>query len=167
MGMYTEFIFGCSLSKNTPKICIDALDYVINGENKKPKYENPEIWEEKEYNDKFIERTSTNNEIQTFIREYDFIRLFCSGSYYFGAPVSKRLYYDHISKTYKISTRSNLKNYHNQIEKFIEYIKPYVVRGSGYDHSIFAYVQYEEDEFPTIYGIDGIYKVNAELITPN
>ena len=34
MGMYTEFIFGCELSKNTPKVCIDALDYVINGEEK-------------------------------------------------------------------------------------------------------------------------------------
>ena len=159
MGMYTEFIFGCSLSKNTPKICIDALDYVINGENKKPGYE--------KYNKGFIERTSTDNEIQTFINEYDFRRLFCSGSYYFGAPVSKELYYDYIDKTYKISTRANLKNYQNQIEKFIEYIKPYVVHGSGYDHHIFAYVQYEEDEFPTIYGTDGTYKVNAELIKPN
>ena len=34
MGMYTEFIFGCNLSKDTPKECIDALDFVINGEEK-------------------------------------------------------------------------------------------------------------------------------------
>lgn len=163
MGMYTEFIFGCSLSKDTPKICIDALDYIINGEIKKPKYENPETWEEKEYNNKFIERTSTDDEIQAFIGEYDFGRLFCSGSYYFGAPVSQKLYYDYIDKTYKISTRANLKNYSNQIEKFIEYIKPYVVHGSGYGHNIFAYVQHEEAEFPTIYGVDGVYSVNEKI----
>lgn len=164
MGMYTEFIFGCALSKDTPKICIDALDYVINGEIKHPKYENPETWEEKEYNEKFIERTSTDDEIQAFIGEYDFGRLFCSDSYYFGAPVSRKFYQDYIDKTYRISTRANLKNYRQQIEKFIEYIKPYVIQGSGFDHNIFAYVQYEEAEFPTIYALDGTYKINAELI---
>lgn len=165
MGMYTEFIFGCALSKDTPKICIDALDYVINGQDKKPKYENPETWEEKEYNEKFIERISTDDEIQAFIGEYDFGRLFCSDSYYFGAPVSsKKFYQDYIDKTYRISTRANLKNYNRQIEKFIEYIKPYVIQGSGFDHNIFAYVQYEEAEFPTIYALDGTYKINAELI---
>ena len=51
-----------------------------------------------------------------------------------------------------------MKNYDNQIETFIEYIKPYVISGSGY-HDIFAYVQYEEDEFPTIYAIDGVYNM--------
>jgi hypothetical protein len=58
-----------------------------------------------------------------------------------------------------------LKNYRQQIEKFIEYIKPYVIQGSGFvNHNIFAYVQYEEAEFPTIYALDGTYKINAELI---
>ena len=65
---------------------------------------------------------------------------------------------------YRISTRANLKNYKRQIEKFIEYIKPYIEQGSGFDHNIFAYVQYEEAEFPTIYALDGTYKINAELI---
>ena len=158
MGMYTEFIFGCELSKNTPKVCIDALDYSINGEEKKPKYENPEGWEEKRFNENYIERTTPVEEIEKFIEEYDFDRLFHCSSYYFGAanPMSK-FYYDSISKSYKISTRADLKNYSGQIEKFIEYIKPYVEHGSGYDNEIFAYVQYEEDPFPTMYGIDGVY----------
>lgn len=38
--MYTELILGCSLSEKTPRILIEALDWVINS-NKKPKYENP------------------------------------------------------------------------------------------------------------------------------
>ena len=155
MGMYTEFIFGCELSKNTPKVCVDALDYVINGEEKKPKYENPEGWEQKEFNDNYIERTTPVEEIEKFIEEYDFYRLFCSCSYYFGAanPVRK-FEWDNISKSYKISTRADLKNYSKQIEKFIEYIAPYVEHGSGYEHRIFAYVQYEEDHFPTMYGFE-------------
>ena len=152
MGMYTEFIFGCELSKNTPKVCVDALDYVINGEEKKPKYENPEGWEQKDFNKNYIERTTPVEEIEKFIEEYDFYRLFCSCSHYFGAanPV-RRFEYDHISNSYKISTRADLKNA-GQIEKFIEYIAPYVEYGSGYEHRIFAYVQYEEDHFPTMYG---------------
>ncbi len=164
MGMYTEFIFGCSLLMDTPKICIDAIDYVINGAEKQPKYENPTEWEEINYNNFYIERTEPEEEIEKFIEEYDLYRLFNSSSYYFGAPVSRKFYYDCIDKTYKISMRANLKNYRHQIQNFIEYIKPYVEGGSGYEHNIFAYVQYEEDEFPTIYGTDGTYKVNAELI---
>lgn len=156
--MYTEFIFGCELSKSTPKVCIDALDYVINGEEKKPKYENPEGWEQERFNDNYIERTTPVEEIEKFIEEYDFYRLFCSCSYYFGAdnPYSK-FHYDKIADTYKISTRADLKNYEGQIEKFIEYIRPYVEHGSGFPHRIFAYVQYEEEQFPTIYAMDGTY----------
>ena len=55
--MYTEFIFGCELSKNTPRVCVEALDFVINGEDKQPKYENPEGWEQKDYNEHYIDRT--------------------------------------------------------------------------------------------------------------
>lgn len=164
MGMYTEFILGCELSEETPKVCIDALDYIINGKEKRPKYENPKTWEEHAYNESFIERTTPEDEIEKFIDEHDLWRLFCSSSYYFGAPLSKTFYYDNICKRYRISTRANLKNYKKQIEDFINYIKPYVHNGSGYEHNIFAYVQYEEDEFPTIYGLDGAYKVNPILI---
>lgn len=159
MGMYTEFIFGCELSKKTPKVCIDALDYVINGKKKKPKYENPKNYEQKCFNEDYIERTTPIEEIKKFIEEYDLEGLFLCSSYYFGAanPVRK-FFYDNISDSYHISTRADLKNYSNQIEKFIEYIKPYVEHGSGYDHEIFAYVQYEEAPFPTIYAKDGVYE---------
>lgn len=159
MGMYTEFIFGCELSKNTPKECIDALDYSINGETKKPKYKNPKGWEESRYNDYYIERTTPIEDIEAFCDKYELHRLFHSCSAYFGAanPISK-FYWDPVSDAYHISTRADLKN-GGCIEDFITYIKPYVTQGSGFDHHIFAYVQYEQDEFPTIYGIDGTYHV--------
>ena len=168
MGMYTEFIFGCELSKDTPKVCIDALDYSINGEEKKPKYENPQTYDEKRYNENYIERTTPIEDILAFIEKYDFDRLFHSCSYYFGAlnPIH-RFEYDEIDKAYHISTRSDLKNYSNQIEKFIEYITPYVRHGSGYGHEIFAYVQYEEDDFPTMYGIGGKVFKNPTFSTYN
>ena len=159
MGMYTEFIFGCKLSKDTPRICIEALDYVINGQDKKPKYDNPKDYTQKCYNDEYIDRTLPVEEIEAFISKYDFYRLFTSSSYYFGAanPIGK-FYWDSISKAYHISTRADLKN-GGRIETFIDYIKKYVTKGSGYEHHIFAYVQYEEAPFPTIYAIDGVYNM--------
>ena len=165
MGMYTEFIFGCALSEDTPKICIEAMDYVINGEEKKPRYENPKNYQEESFNENYIERTYTDEEINEFIEKYDFWRLFRCYSYYFGAanPVGK-FYYDSIYKHYHISTRADLNNYDGQIERFIDYIKPYIVQGSGYSHNVFAYVQFEESEFPTIYAMDGKYSVNPVLI---
>ena len=161
MGMYTEFIFGCELSKNTPKECIDALDYCINDtwENgvpvKKPKYENPQTYEEKRFNENYIDRTTSQKDLEAFYEKYDFSRLFQSCSYYFGAanPIGK-FFYDEISDSYHISTRADLKNYNQQIQNFIEYIRPYVIGGSG-TKDVFAYVQYEEDDFPTVYTMDG------------
>ena len=162
--MYTEFIFGCTLSKNTPKICIDALDYSINGKDKKPKYDNPLLWSERFYNDRYIDRTEPIDEIEDFCEEYDFFRLFHSSSFYFGAAESiRKFYYEPIDDTYKISTRADFKNYDGKLEDFLEYIKPYVESGSG-PKKIYAYVHYELDDFPTIYSLSGTFKVNGEKI---
>lgn len=162
MGMYTELILGCTLSKELPKGCIDALDFVINGEDKQPRYENPTGWEQKEYNERFIERTTPVEEIRAFIEEYDLRYILRGSSYYFGAPPVCRLHYDHIDQGYRISTRANCKNYKLAIERFLKYISPFVISGSG-EHEIYACVQYEEDEFPTVYSIDGTYHLTGEL----
>lgn len=145
MGMYTEFIFGAELSKDTPKICIDALDYSIN--NRKDPSSIAFRQED------MIARTSSQEDIDDFIDKYDFGRLFHSCSYYFGAanPMSN-FHYDSISESYHISTRADLKNYSGSIEKFIEYITPYIKGGSG-PIDVFAYVQYEESDYPTIYSV--------------
>lgn len=159
MGMYTEFIFGCELRKDTPRECIEALDYVINGEKKKPKYKKPKNYVQKEFNENYIERTLSEEEIKAFINKYNLESLFWSSSYYFGAANPVHCFrYDNISRAYHISTRADLKN-GRRIEDFIEYIKPYVKSASGYPHHIFAYVHYEEDPFPTMYGMDGVYNM--------
>jgi len=138
MGMYTEMILGCSLMKNTPSVCIDALEYVINGDRKE----------------------GIPKDVESFIKEYDLIYLMHGGSYYFGVCRSNQnFWYDTIANDWRISVRSNVKNYGGPIQKFLKYIGPYVDRGSGYEHNIYAYVQYEEDEFPTMYAYDGVYKI--------
>lgn len=159
MGCYTELILGCSLSKDTPKVCIDAIDYVINGEHKQPKYDNPKNWQESDYNLNYFDRTMPEEDITKFLKEYDLYTLFGCSSFYFGAASpTHRFEYCDADKTYKISTRANLKNSSGRIEKFLEYIKPYVVQGSGFSHHIYASVQFEDEEFPTFYAIDGVYK---------
>lgn len=71
---------------------------------------------------------------------------------YFGYAESKPSFYkDDISRDYKLSFRSNCKN-GGIIENFLKYIKSYIIQGSG-PSDVYAYVQYEEDEFPTIYSL--------------
>ena len=60
------------------------------------------------------------------------------------------MYKDNITDSYVLSTRSSIKNYANEIETFLDWIKPYIESGSGY-RDMYAIVTYEEDETPKIY----------------
>jgi len=122
--MFTELIFGAELKKDTPKEIIDCLEYMI-GENE--------------------------NEPKNF-PFYGWTRyMLRNGSYYFAInrPVSK-MWFDKITQSYHISTRSNFKNYDGNVEEFLEWIKPYIDSGSG-SNDMYAIVTYEEQEVPDIY----------------
>lgn len=142
--MYTELIFGATLKENTPTYVTQALDSVIN------------------------DRTNIDlpDEVKQFSDEYSLSKLIWCSSYYFGAHSNKPSFtFDKIANRWSISFRANCKNYQNEIEKFIEFIKPYVEYGSG-PTNIFAIVQYEEDDYPTLYGTEGKYEyLDKERIT--
>lgn len=125
MGMYTELIFGARLKKDTPKEVINTLKYMMGELNEKPNgYPFPE-------------------------GRHDF--LFRCSSYYFGVIESvSRMWYDRIAESYIISTRSNIKNYEDEIGSFLQWIKPYIDSGSG-SRDMYAIVTYEESKEPTIY----------------
>ncbi len=55
-----------------------------------------------------------------------------------------------ISDTWNLSSRANLKNYDDEIEKFLNWIKPFLEQGSG-ERDFYAIVCYEEQAEPTIY----------------
>ena len=132
--MYTEFIFEAELSKDTPKALIDAFTTVSR-------------------KDTGIEVTSSKLEISKFIEKFDLNMLVNCCSAYFPAQHSFfNMYYNKYSDTYGIFIRSDLKNYEQQINKFLEFIKPYVVMGCG-SNDIYAHVLYELDEQPTIYSL--------------
>lgn len=130
MGMYTELIFGAELKKDTPNEVIEALKYML-GENR----------------DKPTSFPLPNGRCEW---------LFCGESYYFGVNKAvNKMWLDDIDKQYRISTRSNLKNYDNEIETFLEWIKPYIESGSG-NRDMYAIVIREKQDEPTIYYLHNV-----------
>ena len=92
MGMYIELIFGAELKKDTPNEVIEALKYMIGETKEKP----------------------ANFPLPDGRCEW----LFQGGSYYFAINNSvTKMWLDDIDNQWHISTRSNIKNYENEIEK--------------------------------------------------
>lgn len=136
MGMYTELILGCKLSKDAPEVLTKALDAVIN-----------------HYID---EKHKVSKEVEQFIEDYSLVSLFWCSSYYFGVNhPNSAFWFDTIDQSWHISSRSNLKNYEDEIETFLNYLSPYVEYGSGTDE-VYAYVMYEESKRPTVYSLKSI-----------
>lgn len=130
MGMYTELIFGASLKKETPKEVIDILKFMVGELEEKPQLPSHELFHTDRWD-----------------------MLFTCGSYYFGFSSSNTfMKLDEIAGCYIISTRATLKNYDSEIEKFCDWIKPYINGGSG-NNDIYAMSIYEEDEEYKIYKI--------------
>lgn len=123
MGIYTELIFGASLKRDTPKQVIDALKYITGQIEDKPKdFPLPEGRCE---------------------------WLLGGGSGYFPCH-TKQFFKEEYSDCWTLNTRSNIKNYNNEIETFLNWIEPYVQYASGVNN-MYAIVIYEESETPTIY----------------
>lgn len=128
MGRYTELIFGAVLEKDTPDIVINTLKYMLGEIKDKP-----------------------NNSLLSKERCE---LLFKGSSDYFGIdkPVN-RLWFNDTDNQWRISTRSNIKNYKGEIEEFLNWIKPYIESGSGV-RDMYAIVISEEATEPTIYYLD-------------
>lgn len=124
--MYTELIFGAELKLETPDFIINTLKYLLD-----MPYEGN------------IDYGITNS--RNPLR---------GGSYYFGVnlPISE-MWQDEYGKEYHISTRANIKNYENEIENFLKWIKPYIKSGSG-NREMYAIVIYEQANEPTIYYLE-------------
>jgi hypothetical protein len=124
MGMYTELIFGAEFVKDLPGevlYTIQVLCGTIEEDENRPLL--------------FPEEKSPLN----------------GASYYFGvSKPSTILWQDDITKQWVLSSRSNIKNYHSQIEEFLKWIEPYIESGSG-ACDMYAIVIYEESDIPTIY----------------
>lgn len=66
-------------------------------------------------------------------------------SYYFPSISDSKMEQDRIDQQYHLNIRCNLKNYDDEIEKFLDYISPYI-ETKGF----LGYMRYEESEEPTL-----------------
>ena len=93
MGMYTELICGAELKKETPNEVIEALKYMLGEVEEKP----------------------NNFPLPDGRCEW----LFQGSSYYFAiSDPTNKMWLDDIDKCWHISTRSNIKNYENEPNKY-------------------------------------------------
>jgi len=74
------------------------------------------------------------------------------GSYYFDADTISTIRKDDITQQWTLCIRCNLKNYDDEIEKFLDWIHPYLDKQEG---DFLGFYRYEETEQPTLihYGL--------------
>ena len=125
MGMYTEFHFNAEVRGSSPASVIEILKFMVDGTVSEP--------EEKPCHPLF--RTD---------RWEGMLR--CD-SYYFAADTNSTFRYDTISKAYFLCVRCNFKNYDDEIQKFIDWIKPYIVAEEG---DFLGFYRYEERQQPSL-----------------
>lgn len=129
--MYTEFVFAVSLLHDTPKNVLSILDYLVNDKGD-------------------ISSIIPNHEFFNCDR-YAYIAR-CS-SYYFGYSNSNSSFIINegkFSNEYLLSIRSSVKNYSNEIDKFVDWIRAYVKSGSG-TKDLLGYKLYEADTIPYLF----------------
>lgn len=123
MGMYTEFHFNSELNNNSSDI-IDILKYMIGEQGSYIKLPKHPLFETDRW-----------------------MFMLCTDSYYFDADTISTLRYDKTAKAYFLCIRCNLKNYNDEIEKFINWITPYLAKTNG---EFLGFYRYEEYEKPTL-----------------
>lgn len=124
MGMYTELHYNAELKRDIPDGVLTILRFMLGGTKQEPE--------------------TPDHELFGCTRWRGMLR---SDSYYFDADTSSTLRYNDISQSYYLCIRCNLKNYSNEIENFVDWIRPYINKQDG---DFLGFSRYEESETPTL-----------------
>lgn len=122
MGMYTELNIGIELKRNTPHEIIDVIDYMIGNKETIENIPNHPLFDASRW---------------TYLLR--------SSSYYFDARPVNHFKKDDITNTYFLTSVFNLKNYHSEIELFLDWISEYIDTDG-----FIGYKRYEEQNYPTL-----------------
>jgi hypothetical protein len=123
VGMYTALHLGIELKSDTPGEVKEILKAMVAG----------------------IEPKQTPPDHPFFkIRGWHWTLV--SDSYYFKHQSHVEFKYDTTAKRYFLSVTCNLKNYDEDIEKFLDWLTPYINASPG---DWLGYTMYEEDTRPT------------------
>lgn len=120
MGMYTELVLKCGIKEDIPDDVEAVLHYLFNG-GTAPSYD----------------KLPTHRFFQT--TRWSMIGR--SNSYY-HVPWACSKYYEG-----RIFSRSDLKNYDDEIMKFIDWLRPYI---DEFPEQCIGWMWYEEDNAPTL-----------------
>jgi len=126
MGMYTELHFNAKLREDTPESVITVLKYMLDfkpGDPQPPLPDHP------------------------LFKTDRWLVMLSMDSYYFAADTHSTLRKDEINDDWYLCIRCNLKNYGSEIEKFIDWIDPYV---DAFEGDFLGFSRYEESEDPTL-----------------
>ena len=120
MGMYTELNIGVDLAPSTPDSVIKVLNYMLGDEEVDVETPNHPLFQTKRWR-----------------------HMLRSDSCYFAGRTDSSMVYDRTTAVYSLNVRCNLKDYDEEISKFLDFIFPYV-RTYGF----IGYTRYEEFELP-------------------
>jgi hypothetical protein len=131
MGMYTELVCAFELKNNVPKDIINILNYMCEGD------------------DDFLNDVEIPNHELFKTSRWDF--MLRSDSYYFDGATHSFLKTDYLypdKPMYYLNVRCNLKDYDNEIDKFIDWLKPYIDKDK--ENMFIGYKRYETENEPTL-----------------
>ena len=123
MGMYTELLIDVELKTETPDNILKIIEFMIGVNETAPELTSHELFK--------TERWSN--------------MLMSDSSYFIGDTCSYIDYGD--LKEITLHVRCNLKNYDYEIEKFIDFIRPFV---NELNDEYWGYKRYEEERLPTL-----------------
>lgn len=125
MGMYTELVLKCRIKEKPPRQVKEVLHYL------------------------FVDRYSDMPERPThpFFQTPRWHMIGGSSSFYHHPKATSSMYEVDYSDSIYIFSRSDLKNYDNEIALFLDWIDPYLDNLPG---ECIGWTWYEEDEQPTL-----------------
>jgi hypothetical protein len=145
MGYYTQLYINIDVIGDIPEDVKYALYAIFDSKTRIERYNNNpyvKLTEGYKEAEKIVDPKLPNHSFFKTSR-WDSIAS-CTSYYHGGTPVSK-IVYDDISKEYKITSSANFKNYENEIDKFFDWMSPYIAR-EGFIGSF----------IPESYGLSGV-----------
>lgn len=133
MGMYTEIYVKVVLKEDVDDNVINILKYMLGIDD--------------------VELEDLTLPSHRLFEKERWHYMLRSGSYY-HIPYSVKLFeYNEISNNHYLVVRSDFKNYDGEIEKFFDWITPYIEKYG--DKTFIGYSLYEEDDEPKLYYVEG------------
>lgn len=124
MGMYTELVLKCEVRGDAPDLVKKVVRHLFNNEDAPAELPDHEFFS---------------------CHRWEMIGS-CASAYHHPEAVKSLVKY-HWSEDINIFSRSDLKDYGDEISKFIDWITPYV---SASGETCIGWKWYEEDEKPTL-----------------